>query len=171
MPLPPNSKTLKGQLLWWFLPGSEGGGAMGGAFLYKAKTLWGQGSTVIHFYGKPLQKPLCLIQPHSFFTLSHRPKSGLDHNASTSLLTTYPDKAKDKDKPGSELKLPGKEHICEKDTSVGLWGKDSGRPLHPRTRSVGRYMGGDPIYKERRQIHFGFWDPDLLSSPHTLRHL
>lgn len=44
------------------------GGPMGGAFLYKAETLWGQGSTMIHFYRKPLQKPLCLTQPHRFST-------------------------------------------------------------------------------------------------------
>lgn len=103
---------------------------MGGAFLYKAVTLWGQGATVIQVYGKPLQKPFCLSQLHnpSTFLPSHKPKGGLVQNASASLLSTCQTKAMDKDRPGSELRLPGREPRWKKAASRD---KDSGRPLHP----------------------------------------
>lgn len=48
---------------------------MGGAFLYKAVTLWGQGATVIQFHREPLQKPFCLPPLHSpsAFLPGHKP--------------------------------------------------------------------------------------------------
>lgn len=51
------------------------GRPMGGSFLYKAVTLWGQGATVIQFYGKPLQKPFCLSPglQSSTLLLDHKP--------------------------------------------------------------------------------------------------
>lgn len=64
-----------------------GGAAVGGAFLYKAETLWGQGATVIHLYGNPLQKPLCLSHPHRPLG---SPEGHLVQKASSAPLSTAP---------------------------------------------------------------------------------
>ena len=62
----------------------------------------------------------------------------------------------DKDRLGSGLNLPGREPRCEKNVSVAPRVKDSGdsftpSPTEPRTRSVGRCMGGDPFHRGRSQ--------------------
>lgn len=78
---------------------------MGGAFLYKDVTLWGQGATMIQLYGKPLQKPSCLSQLHNLSTFlpGHKPKGGLVQNAFALPQSTRQAKAMRKDRPGSGL--------------------------------------------------------------------
>ena len=80
---------------------------MGGAFLYKDETLWGLGATVIHLYGKPLQKLFCLSHSPSPPGSQARGCPGSEPLQGTPVYCLP--EAIVKDRPGWELKLPGRE--------------------------------------------------------------
>lgn len=67
---------LKEQLLWWFLPGSDGQNQGRGRFLYKAVTLWGQGGHGDSTLQGSFTKTFLSIPTYSLSTsfLSHRPE-------------------------------------------------------------------------------------------------
>ena len=105
--LTPSKDRCSGGLFQALRGGPVGGVAVGGAFLYKDETLWGLVATVIHHYGKPLQKLFCLSHP------PRPPGSQVRGWPASEPLQGTPVycllKANVKDRPGWELKLLGRE--------------------------------------------------------------
>lgn len=129
---PPNSGTLRGQLLWWFLSESEGRAHGRGVFVQSCNIVGTgghsdsipQGTFTKTFLPSPTPQSLC-ISPRS------QALGGFVLRVSSSSLSTGQVKATDKDRLGSELKFAGREPRCKKDPSEPSREKDSGRALHP----------------------------------------